>query len=274
MIFSDNDFELFVDPPGSTHMYKEIEVNALGTMWNLCLNEPYGDGGYENSTRVMSPSFDMLGEPYITDPSWNTMKSAVTYNPEGLINDPSTSPSVGWGVELAVPLSGLIYNTTTPLPKSGDFWRLDFSRVEWRVLVNESTNTYYKDPLYPNEDNWVWNPIGVVAMHNPDKWGIVQFGDEVGVDDGIVGDYGSWGVRELLMNVYYAQNSYRSANGVYTMDLEELDELAPEGGCIKGCGTDLDVEVGDGGWKGKGSLNGWRGTVDNTRFLQVEEITR
>ena len=35
-------------------------MNALNATWYLCLNKPYGDGGYENSTRVFGDrGFDM-----------------------------------------------------------------------------------------------------------------------------------------------------------------------------------------------------------------------
>ena len=37
VIFHDNDFEVFVDPDGDTHAYYELEVNALGTPWDLML---------------------------------------------------------------------------------------------------------------------------------------------------------------------------------------------------------------------------------------------
>ena len=35
VIFHDNDFEVFVDPYGTTHDYRELEVNALGKQWSL-----------------------------------------------------------------------------------------------------------------------------------------------------------------------------------------------------------------------------------------------
>ena len=60
VIFHDNDFEVFVDADGSTHYYKETEMNAAAADWDLCLDKPYGDGGYENSTRVFGDKgFDM-----------------------------------------------------------------------------------------------------------------------------------------------------------------------------------------------------------------------
>eukprot|EP00043_Microstomoeca_roanoka_P009142 m.87102 g.87102 ORF g.87102 m.87102 type:complete len:97 (+) comp14492_c1_seq2:667-957(+) len=52
VIFQDNDFEVFVCPDGTSHYYKEFEMNALNTTWSLCLNKPYLNGGYENSSRV------------------------------------------------------------------------------------------------------------------------------------------------------------------------------------------------------------------------------
>lgn len=63
VVFHDNDFEVFVDPDGSTHNYKEFEVNAINTTWNLWLNRPYRNGGHENSTRVDPQfGFDMFGK--------------------------------------------------------------------------------------------------------------------------------------------------------------------------------------------------------------------
>ena len=52
VVFHDNDFEVFVDPDGSCHHYKEFEMNALNTTWNLLLDKPYRNKGHENSTRV------------------------------------------------------------------------------------------------------------------------------------------------------------------------------------------------------------------------------
>lgn len=267
VIFQDNDFEVFVDPAGSNAMYKEIEVNALSKVWDLCLNHPYSDTGYENSTRVTIPSYDMLPTTS-TSPNWSPLKSAVTALPEGSINDPSKTPSEGWGVEMALPLVGLTYNTTALTPKPKDSWRINFSRVEWRVKVVDGE--YVKDPDYPNEDNWVWNPIGVVDMHEPDKWGIIQFGDLDG-GQGEVEILGSWGVRETLMNVYYAQKSYYGVNYEYTEDVGVLDAFAPvKGSCLE-CGV-VDVEVEGEDWTAVTTVGGWKGKVNQVRYLEVEKV--
>ena len=45
VIYHDNDFEIFIDPDGDNHRYYELEINALGTVWDLFLVRPYRDGG-------------------------------------------------------------------------------------------------------------------------------------------------------------------------------------------------------------------------------------
>ena len=51
------------------------------------------------------------------------------------VNDPSRA-DVAWSVEVALPLKGLAVNTTVNVPpKDGDFWRINFSRVQWAVKV-------------------------------------------------------------------------------------------------------------------------------------------
>lgn len=51
VIFADNDYEVFINPDGSTHNYKEFEMNARAAWWDLALIAPYENGGYENSSR-------------------------------------------------------------------------------------------------------------------------------------------------------------------------------------------------------------------------------
>ena len=40
VIYRDNDFEVFIDPDGDTHLYYEFEINAHGTEWDLLLASP------------------------------------------------------------------------------------------------------------------------------------------------------------------------------------------------------------------------------------------
>ena len=113
-----------MDADGSTHGYKELELNAANATWDLLLNKPYDDGGGENSSRVNGPAgWDMQPPLY----------SAT--HVEGRLNDPSV-PATRWSVEVALPLAQLAYNTTASVPPvNGSVWRINFSRVEWAVKV-------------------------------------------------------------------------------------------------------------------------------------------
>lgn len=150
VIFHDNDFEIFVDSDGSTHYYKEFEMNALNATWDLCLAKPYADGGWENSSRLFGPKgFDMQPPLY-----------CAAQVQGGRINDPS-KPTRSWSVEVALPLAELQTNKTANPPAEGKFWRINFSRVEWAVkAINGSYQKFPSCQSCPvpgaaNEDNWV-----------------------------------------------------------------------------------------------------------------------
>lgn len=196
VIFHDNDFEVFVDPLGSTHYYKEFEVNARGTTWDLCLNKPYSNGGYENSSRTQgAEGFDM------------NPRAAVHI--DGALNNAEVT-SKGWSVEIALPMAGLMVNQSGSAPEVGSYWRLDFSRVEWRVLRDIAT--FHKDPAYKHEDNWVWQPIGAINMHMPQRWGVIQFADER-VNGTQVARDPSWPLRHVAAAVYDAQMEWKAKHG-------------------------------------------------------------
>lgn len=46
---TDSDFEVFIDAAGECRAYKELEINAINTVWNLMLDRPYSNGGSEHS---------------------------------------------------------------------------------------------------------------------------------------------------------------------------------------------------------------------------------
>ena len=163
VIYRDNDFEVFIDPDGDTHDYYEIEINALGTVWDLFLNKPYRDGGKAAT-------------------EWNIDGLLAAVSIRGTINDPSDRDQ-GWTVELGIPWSALIEHAPEGrVPRDGESWRLNFSRVQWRL---EQVDGGYRKLTDPStgvplpEDNWVWSPQGAVNMHMPEMWGVVMFSDSV-----------------------------------------------------------------------------------------------
>ena len=156
VIFQDNDFEVFIDPNSDSREYYEFEMNALNTGWDLFLAKKYKDGG-----------------PAINE--WNIEGLKTGVHVEGTLNDPSDKDKF-WSVEMAFPWKALEEYAHRPSPPhAGDRWRVSFSRVEWQVEVKDGK--YVKVPG-KREDNWVWSPQGVIDMHEPDRWGFVEFAGE------------------------------------------------------------------------------------------------
>ena len=162
VIFKDNDFELFLDPDGNGLNYYEIEVNALGTIWDLMLTRAYKDHG------IPLNSWDLQG-----------LKTGIHIR--GTLNDPC-STDTSWTVEMALPLSGLMMGKKPgSKPAEGVQWRVNFSRVEWKTEIQGSAYHKKTDPGTGKdlpEDSWVWSPMGEVNMHIPERWGRLEFSDE------------------------------------------------------------------------------------------------
>ena len=183
ILYREHDFEVFIDPDGDALDYYELEVNALGTEFDLFLPRPYNRKGKANV------GWDMVG-----------LRTAVAI--DGTLNDPSDEDR-GWSVEIAIPWSALRapeggaaaddpretdrYATRMRRhdpgagPRLGDEWRINFSRVQWPVVVVPGGYRRTREPgpgdRHP-EHNWVWSPQGEINMHIPEMWGIVRFVDE------------------------------------------------------------------------------------------------
>ncbi len=214
VIFHDNDFEVFIDADGDTHTYCELEINALGTEWDLLLVKPYRDGG------PAVHAWDIPG-----------LRTAVFV--EGTLNH-GTDRDRGWSVEIAFPWEALRECAGRPAPPlPGDQWRVNFSRVEWQAAFRAMAYMKLTDPEtgkpYP-EDNWVWSPQGVINMHYPEMWGFVQFSSRE-VRSGTehfaprLADTAAWALRRI----YYGQRIYHLKHGRYSADLSRLPVAAPSG---------------------------------------------
>ena len=161
VIYYNNDFEVFINPNDDVFSYGEIEINALGTEWDLFLNRPYRLKGKADS------SWDING-----------LKSAVDIS--GTLNDPNDLDDY-WTVEIAIPLKEIEkLNTSRKDEKviSGDVWRINFSRVNWDFEINNGVYSRKKENgKYLPEYNWVWSPQGIINMHVPENWGYLVFSE-------------------------------------------------------------------------------------------------
>lgn len=191
IVFHDNDFEVFIDPDGDAREYYELEVNALGTIFDLFLHRRYKEGG---------PA----------EHGWNAegLKTAIAV--QGTLNDP-TDTDRGWTLEWAIPWSAFkppAWDRPSfgerargaAAPSIGDSWRINFSRVQWQhgfegkraakpdqKPINDSYRQEppkegeapaapkYEKTAGKPEDNWVWTPQWQIDMHDPRWWGFVTF---------------------------------------------------------------------------------------------------
>ena len=212
VIFHENDIEIFIDPDGDTHNYYEIEVNALGTLWDLLLTKPYKNGG--------SPIN-----------GWNINDFEYAIHLDGTINDPSDVDD-HWSIEMAIPWKSLSQSGPSyKAPENGDQWRINFSRVQWQIEPTANGYTKKINPQtgksYP-EDNWVWSPMGLINMHLPERWGYVQFSDsQVGNGNQAFVMHADEQIKNELRKLYDAEKAFFAIHGHYTDQLTELNSNTP-----------------------------------------------
>ncbi|MGL6173153.1 MAG: carbohydrate-binding family 9-like protein [Cellulosilyticaceae bacterium] len=202
VIFLDNDFEIFIDPDSDTHAYYEFEMNAKNTVWDLLLTKPYRDGGKPVN------AFDIQG-----------MRTAVHI--EGELNNPKAD-NKRWMIEVVMPFE-VLKQCANPsrVPEFGEYWRVNFSRVQWQVDITEEGYTKRINPgtnkPYP-EDNWVWAPTGVINIHYPELWGFVFFTDKEECYEIPECEKIKWELRRL----YYNEHEHFDRYGKFTTNFEEM----------------------------------------------------
>lgn len=203
IIFYNNDFEVFIDPDSDTFNYYELEINALNTAWDLFLSKPYR----ENDLVVLN--------------DWNLtgLKSAVKIH--GTLNNPNDVDQ-GWVLEMAIPWAAYktsYFDQNVPADK---FWRVNFSRVNWQHSLIDGKYERKKDAdgKFLPEYNWVWSPMGVINMHEPEKWGYVYFSSKEGKDTFTIPQDEK--VKWELYNLYRAQKEYFQKNKTWAKSMANL----------------------------------------------------
>lgn len=227
VIFYNNDFEIFIDPDGDTHNYYEFEMNALNTVWDLFIVKPY---------REPAPIVD----------SWDIQGLKSKVYVQGTLNDASDEDDF-WSVEVAIPWRVLKEaNSHNDIPLE-EFWRINFSRVNWDFDLEYGTYSRAKEDsgAFKHEYNWVWSPQGVINMHEPEHWGYVYFsGKSPGEKEGFTipeDEKLKWEMYRL----YRAQKAYKEEKGDWALSLSEIDGEALK---VKGKKLQPKLEVHQSGW--------------------------
>ncbi len=211
IVWKDNDFEVFLDPDGDGRNYYELEINSLGTVFDLFLEGPY-----------RCPE-----RPYIMF-QWDCPGLVAAVKVHGTLNDDSDVDS-GWTVEMAIPQKAVSPEFDKVLV-AGNYLRTGFSRVEWQWENGEHMKG--EDGSTLPENNWTWGPTGMIAMHMPERWGYVWLQEE---PREFVYPAGM-NAEKLLWAVFYAQEEHFSKTGKYLKDvpLSAGDRaLLPEGASLR-----------------------------------------
>jgi hypothetical protein len=216
IIFYNNDFEVFIDPDSDTFNYYELEINALNTAWDLFLSKPYR----ENDNVVLN--------------DWNIpgLKSAVKI--KGTLNNPNDLDE-GWMLEMAIPWASYRKSYNEKNVPADQFWRVNFSRVNWQHTVTNGSYERKKDAdgKFLPEYNWVWSPMGVINMHEPEKWGYVYFSSKEGKENFTIPQDEK--VKWELYNLYRAQKEYYEKHKTWAKSVADLtkETISVEGKILK-----------------------------------------
>mmetsp|Transcript_34419 Transcript_34419/g.60505 ORF Transcript_34419/g.60505 Transcript_34419/m.60505 type:complete len:218 (+) Transcript_34419:187-840(+) len=202
------------------------------------------------------------------------LQSATKVYPNDAINQPGI-PNTHWTAEIALPISKLMeQNPLAKKPADGLFWRVNFSRVQWGFKLN-ADGQYEKDPCCQScatpgaaaEDNWVWSKQGEVAMHLPERWGIVQFESE-SIHSGSISLYEEWPSRCAVMAIYYAMKEYHAQEGKYTTDIKALEPFSKQPFPI--CEEALmSVNLTSEGYEAQATIASFTASVNEERYLIV-----
>lgn len=202
IVYHENDIEVFIDPDGNTHDYYEYEVNARNTLFDLMMPKPYRNGGHANIT-------------------WHSKGFRSVVSVDGTLNNPRDTDKK-WSVEMKIPFTDL----GEKAPLDAQIWKMNFSRVQWRTEVIDGKYQKIKEPSTGRalpESNWVWSPPGLINMHYPERWGMVQFSTTKPGSESVefnMPDHES--IAKHLWLVYYKQQDFKEKNNRYAASLEEL----------------------------------------------------
>ena len=149
---------------------------------------------------------------------------------DGTINNPSDRDK-GWSIEIAIPWKAFISNfrSNNP-PKDGDQWKVNFSRVHWDTEIKDGK---YIKQIHQSLIGF-GHPQGLIYMHMPQFWGLVQFSDKVSGKEKVKFvksdiDQIKWSLRQ----VYYRERNYFFRNNRYTASLKALNLMEkPVEGCL------------------------------------------
>jgi len=137
-VYKDNCFEFFLDPGADGINYCELEINALGTVWDL----------------ILKTSNNPLNHPSNLK-AWHLPEGHFAVNIQGTLND-DTDADQYWTAEIFIPWR-LFENGR---PSKNEIWKANFMRIDY--TGGEASISVWKKTTGKN-------------IHQPAEWGVLKF---------------------------------------------------------------------------------------------------
>jgi hypothetical protein len=116
----------------------------------------------------------------------------------------------------------------------------------------------------------VWSPqLGKVAMHLPERWGILQFSSSASPrNDEVKIYYEEWDVRCCAMALYYAEKEFFNKVGQYTDQIEKLNPFFKPPFPLHS-DADVHIKLTEEGFVAKAALGLFTAAINQERYLVV-----
>lgn len=199
-VYQENALEIFLCVDGSMLNYKQVDINALGTVMDLAV------GRSQQTSNSTSSGLE-----------WNaTIEIAI--HREGTLNTFGDEDKF-WSVELSIPFETLSEQSdrVRSEPEDNEVWFVQLGKSQPNLTVENGT---YQHGPYFNWHWWAWQPCFAHNMHLQDRWGLVQF--KTNLQDSKF-RFQLWHIYRSLFDVFDALQKYKAINGLYTYELQLLD---------------------------------------------------
>jgi hypothetical protein len=128
--YSNDDFEVFLDPSGTTHGYVEYEMNARNATYDILWREPFGPDGPERGNSSWYSRFgvsDVL-RTKLPKPGWATREMTWTMGPPGTPGGLRTATDLSYALGGMDDGSGGGYiDPLSPPPPERPYWTLELA---------------------------------------------------------------------------------------------------------------------------------------------------
>ncbi len=115
-LWTEEVIEIFLAPQGAEGSYVELQVNALGTIFDAHFDEPLGESPHRRRAIDAGRAWDLEG-------------LTIGVHVDGRLNDVDHTDEF-WSVEILIPWDGLPFDEVALPPQPGQVWRANLFRFD------------------------------------------------------------------------------------------------------------------------------------------------